>query len=98
MAHDVERETRHRQITVTEGTHVTLPKSVLDAANLHTGDVVEVIADGNGELRLHRVNDEIVADEEARRRADDAWWDAFHRLCGSVPGASMRDVRDDWEQ
>ena len=96
MAHDVERE----QIRVTSDNEVTLPKSVLDAANLHTGDVIEVIADGDGELRLHRVTDAAVPDEETRRRADEAWWEAFHRLKGSVPGAGKeyRALRDEWER
>ncbi len=94
MAGNVERE----QIRVNGSNELTLPKSVLDAANLHTGDVLEIVADDDGELRLHRVTDHADQDEESRRRADEAWWDAFHRLRGSVPGASMKDVRDDWEQ
>lgn len=94
MAANAERE----QITVTDDNEVTLTQSVLDAANLHTGDVLEIITDGNGELRLHRVADNTVPDAETRRRADEAWWEAFHRLRGSVPGASMKDVRDEWEQ
>lgn len=94
MASDVE----HEQIRVNGSNEVTLPKSVLDAANLHTGDVLEIIADGDGQLRLRRIPADTVIDEETRRRADEAWWAAFHRLRGSVPGASMKDVRDDWEQ
>ena len=96
MAGKVER----KQIRVNGSNEVTLPKSVLDAADLHTGDVIEVITDGDGELRLHRVTDLAVPDEEARRRADEAWWEAFHRLKGSVPGAGKeyRALRDEWER
>ena len=96
MTGKAERE----QIRVTWNNEVTLPKSVLDAANLHTGDVLEIITDGDGELRLHRVTDVTVPDEEARRRADEAWWEAFHRLKGSVPGAGKeyRALRDEWDR
>ena len=95
MAHDVERE----QIRVNGSNEVTLPKSVLDAANLHTGDVLEIVAEGDGRLRLNRVAEE-PTDEETGRVRDEAWWDAFYRLAGSFPGAGKeyRALRGEWDR
>ena len=96
MAGNVER----KQIRVTGSNEVTLPKSVLDAANLHTGDVLEIITEGDGDLRLHRIPADGVPDEEARPVRDAAWWELFYEMAGSFPGAGKRyrALRDEWDR
>lgn len=76
-----------RRSKVSGKNQVTLPVSVLDAANMRSGDVLEIIAEGDGVVRLRRVSD--------------PWWEAFGKLVGSVPGASrddLEELRDEWER
>ncbi len=87
MASKVKDDSGPRRTKVSSKNQVTLPVSVLDAANVRSGDVLEVVADGDGVVRLRRVRD--------------PWWEAFEQLRGSVPGARRADIdelRDEWER
>jgi AbrB family looped-hinge helix DNA binding protein len=81
MAHEVKK--RRRGTTRVSAKHqVTIPSDALKAAGLKTGDVLEVVSTGPGQVELRR------ADNPYRRFAGD--------LTGIYPPGHLDELRDEW--